>query len=136
MAINSLGFSIINSLFLSWGSRKNFVLVKVKSSWHSEGWGGRKACTLSLYLSFPPQHPVPFSQAALWASFLCSCQFDVPYRDLKESLLLQKFGLTKVKPLSGTCFNIGRKAGRNEMGMPLGHFPMEAQEEVAAVTPS
>lgn len=84
---------------------------------------------------FPPQHPVPFSQAALWASFLCSCQFNVPHRDLKESLLLQRFELTKVKPLSGTCFNRGRKAGRNEMGMPLGHLPMEAQEEVAAVAP-
>lgn len=29
--------------FLSWGSQKNFVLVKVKSSWHNLGWGAGEA---------------------------------------------------------------------------------------------
>lgn len=56
--------------FLSWGSQKNVVLVKVKSSWHNMGWEDREACKLSLNLlpssaasALPRQHCRPASFA-------------------------------------------------------------------------
>lgn len=126
--------------FLSWGSQKSFVLVKVKSSWHSMGWGQRKACKLSLYLCFPPSSQSALPQAALQASFLCSCQLDIPHWDLKESLLLQEVWTYKVNPCWGWL--PWREKSWREMKWELqegdalaGHLQMEAQEEATAVAP-
>lgn len=79
-------------------------------------------------------------QAALQASFLCSCQLDIPHRDLKESLLLQEVWTYKVNPRWG-LFPWREKSWR-EMKWELqegdalaGHLRMEAQEEATAVAP-
>lgn len=95
--------------FLSWGSQKNFVLVKVKSSWHSMGWE-TEARKLSLYLCLPSQQPVPFPGSTVGQPPLLSSVRYSP-QGSKGVPIASEVCTYKVNPLTGACFNRGRKAG-------------------------
>lgn len=94
--------------FLSWGSQ-NLFWSRLKAA--GTVWAGETGRHGAEPVPLPPSSAaVPFpSRTAGQLPVLLSVRYS--HRDLRKSLLLQKFGLTRVTPSLGLASAEGEKAG-------------------------